>query len=333
MSNFETWLCRGLLCWCACAAPPLHAAIPASVLQPPAAAALSAALATAAARRGLPVDAIALAREPGPARTGDEVTALVSLRDGSALRKWLVHFRVAPLTDNERSGYQAATFTLTAGSGRTYRFSSGTAVALDIVTLGPATADQTKPVAEKQGRAVVSAAELGIGLDRTAQALLRLAAQDAASRAAGSKTAGPQTLAEPDERAIFGAVPALMAFFQAVQRTPGLQEILWGTIEKPSLWTLLKNPGRLEAGFNMGAEGAAILDPAPWGLPAVPLYRLSMELVVYKKTALFCSFFVTAPVPPLLTTAGIAGIVAEPPGSKGKRLEIRVIGARRGPTE
>ena len=126
-----------------------------------------------------------------------------------------------------------------------------------------------------------------------------------------------------------GFFPALAAFLQGIQDTPGLREILWDLIEKPSVWSIVKNRGRVDLTMNFDGKGVAALERPSWVPAGSALYHLSPTLALNNQPALHCWLFVTAPRPPLLTTAGIVGIVASPPSSNDKRLDIRILAAHR----
>jgi hypothetical protein len=282
-------------------------------------------LAAAAATAQAPLTLVTIAGA-GNARVGDEVTASVVLRDGARTRHWLVHLRIAEPTSKEIAAHPPQTRTMTATSGRVYSFATGGGLAVDIQTLGPAEAGQTRPPAVKRARAFVSPDLLAIGLDQSCRAMLQLAADHK------TDAPGAQKLSESDERAVLGFFPALMTFFQTVEKSPGLRDILWDLIEKPSVWSFVKRRG-IDLGLQLGDNSVAIAALPAWQGPALPQYRMSFELKINDVPAVECSLFVTQPIPPLLTTAGIIGIVAQPPGKPEKQLEIRLVGSRRGPAE
>lgn len=122
--------------------------------------------------------------------------------------------------------------------------------------------------------------------------------------------------------------PALITFFMGVQNTPGLREILWDVTELPSVWSVLKHGGKVNPGFNIEEDIAAV-EPGAWTMPDRSLYRMGIALSLNEQPALRISLTVTSPLPPLLTTAGIVGIVAQPPGKKDKRMDLRVVAAHR----
>jgi hypothetical protein len=225
-------------------------------------------------------------------------------------------------------------------SGRVYHFAAGQSLALDIRTAGPFAAG-TKPSSdERRARAFISPDFLGIGLDETCRAKIKLhgmnsaespslATGSAAAPVASSASPKPVTLSEEQERAILGCMPALGAFLQGIQNTPGLSEILSEMIERPSLWSIVRNGGRVEMTMTLGNDSAGLASLG-WAPPTAVVYRLSPAFSLNKKPMLNCSLYVVAPRPPVLTTAGILGVVATSPGSKNKRLDIRVLAALRG---
>jgi hypothetical protein len=72
-----------------------------------------------------------------------------------------------------------------------------------------------------------------------------------------------------------------------------------------------------------------VVTSAGWARPGDSLYRFPVVIDLNGKPALRCTLIVNSPRPPLLTCAGIVGVAAEPAESSDKRIEIRVVSARR----
>lgn len=293
-----------------------------------------------AAEHGIPLERFDPPRADGRALPGDLAVALLNLRDGTERKQWLVQFSLAAPTAQDLRDHPAGDLTLNATSGRTYRFAASNRLAVDIHIVGPFAAGQRRPPDEKRGRAVISADLLGIGLDETCRTLLKLNPPSAgkAGTASTAASSGPApvvpaaALSEAEERALFGFVPTLGAFLQTVQNTPGLREILWDLLKKPSVWTFLKHRGGIDLNLDLnGPDAVSPVEPLTWAPVATPLYRMSPVLSIYGKPALRCALIVTAPRPPLLTTGGIIGLAATPPDSSDKRLDVRIVAVRQAP--
>ena len=137
-----------------------------------------------------------------------------------------------------------------------------------------------------------------------------------------------------DERSLLAASPALFAFFDVAQQTPGLQGILEELLDKPSLvWSFLLHGGKLEPFFGFEMTGVKRLDSAAWGLPGRPVYQLPFTLSLNQKPVLNCALAVTSTESPLLTSAGIVGLTAVSTRPNGPRFFIRILAAHRAPAD
>jgi hypothetical protein len=277
---------------------------------------------------------------------------LVTFREGSRSKQWLTEFRIAMPTKKEIADNPQRTVTLSTENGHTYRFGTGVPLALDIHTVGPFTEGQKLPEIEKHARVFISPDFLGLGLERSCRAMIKWRAKESSTErtkrepkgamirlgveeasAVSTKdtsASGPKTaiLSEEDERDLSGSGPALVGFFEGVQNTPGLREILWEIADKPSIWSVIKHGGKVNASLKSGSD-FALVEPAGWVLPGLSLSRFPINIALNETPTLRCTLLVTSPRPPLLTCAGIIGIAAEPPGNSDKRLDIRIIAAHR----
>jgi hypothetical protein len=162
---------------------------------------------------------------------------------------------------------------------------------------------------------------LAVGLDQAAVVILRR------TKETNSIAKAKLTLAE--KRALTGAVPALMSYFDIVQHTEGLEDLLIKLIKTPSLWSIVRHHG-VNVSLFFGKEAYAA-NPADWDLPAsAPVYYLPADLQINGQVALKVTLVVTAPHPPLLICGGVIGLLAEKPGDNASYMTLRVISARRG---
>jgi hypothetical protein len=211
-------------------------------------------------------------------------------------------------------------------------YSSEATTALEITTIGPFEVGRQAPETERHARAFVSPEFLGLGLDAACRLSLRMHEGTEAAPSGGPAAKPPMPLSESDERTLFGTAPALAAFVQGIQATPALSEIFWAITKRPSAWTIVRHGGNLVFSVATTGEGGVVA-AAGWPLLGLPVYRMPLLLSFYQEPALRFTLFVTAPRPPLLATAGIVGIIAEPPRAEGKRLEIRLLAGRRAPDQ
>ena len=271
---------------------------------PPAIAPQPAVLAFAASH-GFAVGGIDPPGEPGPGTIGDAISALVTLHEGARSRQWLVEFKIGLAAANPGTAH--STFTVGV-NGHNFKFSADATTPLNIRVAGPFADGRKPPAAEVRARAPISPDFLGLGLDSFCRVFIELKRANPASFAdPGSKPAGPPpVIADGDLRTVAGGVPALMSFVQGIAQTPGLREILFSIVDKPSAWSVIKRGGKLDLGFNLGSDSAEV-DPAGRLLPASPLYRLPFTLNLNQQPALRCVLYVMAPRPSLVATAGVVG--------------------------
>jgi len=313
----------------ALSAPIFAAPAPNSVTELPTALPPQSEVVTFARAHDIPLEGIEAPSLSEKARYGDAFTALVTLREGKTQRQWLTRFAVVERNAEERKQTISETVTMTM-AGRETKFTATRDMALAIKTAGPFVAGKKSPPSEKEARALTSPAFLQLGFDRVCRTLAQLASTG------GSTTASPAAaaektpeLSEEQMRSFAGLFPTLTAFFGSIEKTPGLREILWDVVDKPSLWSLAKHRG-ITPGFNLNGAMGDSVDPAGWGVvTGTSLFQFGFELQLNGEPALLCTLFVTSPKPPLLASAGVLGIVAESPDRK-KRLDIRVLAAQRG---
>jgi hypothetical protein len=279
------------------------------------------AIATFGQTHGYPILGIEGLAGDSAGQPGNSVTFLVTLKKSHQAKQWLVQLKISGLTAKERASIQHGTFAITMSGGRHFDFETDANTALEVRTAGPFADDSAAPD-EKRARAMVGQDFLRLGLDRSCAAFLRM---DEAARKDAPKKAPPPALSEEEARAFAGIFPALATFVQEIQGTPGVDEILWAIMDKPSVWSMIRHGGKVQVTVNV--DNPAVVDPAAWQSPDPPSYRLPVTIGVFDQPALRCFLFVTSARPPLVASAGIVGIVAVPPSRPEDRLEIRLIAA------
>jgi hypothetical protein len=300
-------------------------------------------LLAAARSNNIPVQGLDSFSDGAKLNPGDSITALVILdQKGKRITQWLLYLKAtAPdslaSTNNRRIVMHSAT-------GSKHEFVS-TPAPVSLQTLGPFDASQRKRVLKRQDKTAsfkLDQGFLALGLDHAAIALMRLRQTGVKgsfgfsdrpfSEAAIAKTlksTKPIQLTMDEERALAGSVPALMSYFNIVQRTEGLSDILFELIDLPSMWSMMRKGG-VDTGFRFVNQNLGHGDSSAWNLPATaPVYNLPLVLELNKHPSLNLTFVVTAPRPPLLPCAGVVALVAEKPGDKNTFLTLRIISARR----
>jgi hypothetical protein len=325
--SLQRAICLGL--W---ASAPVFAAPAASTSRPEPTIAVQPAVVAFASAHKIPIAEIEPASSSEEARMGDSFTAVVTLREGKSSKQWLTQFRIVERTADERAKVITETIAMTVNA-REFVFTATRDMAIEIKTAGPFTEGKKASGKEKGARALISPTFLRLGFDKVSRTFAAATANPPASDgvAPGAEQKSAE-LSEEQLRAFAGLFPTLTAFYGSIENTPGLREILWDILDKPSVWSLAKNRG-VKPGFNLNGAMGTPVDITGWDLaPETPLYELGFQLNLNDQPALICTLFVTSPRPPLLASAGVVGILAESP-NRTKRLDIRVVAAHRGPEE
>lgn len=305
------------------------------------------ALAEFARARQISLSGVAL-DDPGSApATGDAATFLVCLQDGSQQLQWLACLQSAELTPKEARLKPLKERAVNSGTGRTWRFPA-TRTALKVLFIGPFVEGATPagPPGEHLERVLVAAEHLSYGLDEYARVELayrqnrKAAGLDKAWIAISENPLNDEFLAmgrrvaaaidyPPEcDRIRCGGTHPISALVDAARRINPFESVLRQVLNEPSPVSVLKHRG-----ISTRWEYYRItpIEEAPYpGLPAC--YQLGLRVHLNDEVAARALVAVTAPRPPLQTSAGIVGIYAEKPGEPDKRLYIRLLATRRAPT-
>lgn len=200
---------------------------------------------------------------------------------------------------------------------------------------------QLKPEVRNE-RLSLNESFLGLGLEQAAEVVYErnrttYSAPNSSPKnspeAAGKTSNSSNTNASPkltpeQKRSLSGAVPALMSYFEIVQHTEGLEDLLLKLVKLPSVWSIVRHVG-VTADFGFGKE-AYPANPTDWNLPpSVPVYYLPCLFRLNGQPALKVTLVVTVPDPPLLISGGIIGLLAERPGDDDMYMTLRIISSRR----
>jgi hypothetical protein len=185
---------------------------------------------------------------------------------------------------------------------------------------------------DKTARFWLNESFLGVGLDRAAEVISRRfhGTNSDNDFASSTNSYANIKLTVAEKRAISGAVPALMSYFEIVEHTEGLEDLLFKLVKMPSLWSMVRHGG-IDANLHIGKE-ASPANPADWGLPAAtPVYYFPCLFTLNGQPAVKITLVVTVPHPPLLICGGVIALLAEKPGDNNTYMTLTVISARRGP--
>jgi hypothetical protein len=277
---------------------------------------------------------------------GDEVIVLITLFKAGTVDQWLGRFRVVEPTGDERQAKDTE-ITLYSSTGAKHVFTSAVSV-IEMQLVGPFHDRAPKPdaVGEQQARMRVRSDFLALGLESWYSDVLNrnevahprflpngyssvpFSAEQVEKTSAIARDVGFTSAAD---RGAAGGELALGEFLSIAQHTPGLSEIAAEVIERPSLWSFLY-VSRIGFGFHWADRTKVVsrFDAQAWGWTPMPIYRGANVLVLNGKVAAKIALFVTAPQPPLETCAGVVAFTVESPNHPDRRVEMRVLSARRG---
>ena len=304
-----------------------------------------ASLVAAAQANSIPLEQIDPATEEDRLNPGDSISALITLFEKGRHKQWLVYLEVVAPTAEESAQKPRPPMVLYSSYGGTQACVSAPAFVV-VRTFGPfANADKPRKPAkapEKGARFELNQGFLSLGLHEAAAAFqsleqgsirgnwwVRQKPFNEAELAKGRALAARLQLTEDRERAMIGAVPAMLSYFEVVRNSPGLSDIFFEVVDLPSAWSLLRNAGIRNVGLRFD-KGAGQTEATSWGLPeSAPARHFPMVLDLNDQRALNLRFVVTSPDPPLLACAGVIGMLAEHPTDKDKYLTLRIVSARR----
>lgn len=300
-------------------------------------------LVAAARANDIPLDQIDPLADTDSFNPDDSITALVTLnRKDKRCTQWLLYLEGSARNKPARSNAPSRRIMYSSTGGKLEFHSQPVPVKLR--TLGPFDASQSKRAVKthnKMAQFDLDEGFLALGLDNAAVAVLRLKQTNTkgafgfssspfpeAVIAKNRKATRPVQLTPDEERALAGVGPALDSYFNVVQRTEALSDILYELIDLPSMWSLLRKG--VNAQFRFLNENLGPADHTAWDLPAhLPAYNLPVTLEINKHRALNITFVATSPRPPLRPCAGVIALLAEKPGDKHTYLTLRIISARR----
>jgi hypothetical protein len=297
-----------------------------------------------AARLQIPLEGVGHL-SPGKLQPGDSLTAVVTLSEPKNQRsQWLLFVRVVEPDEKERLKTTPDPLVLYSGSNERFEFTPKFAFAT-LRTIGPFLNPENrgKPpkVRDVQARFALNEGFLSLGLDDAAAAVARLKDQkERGSISIGPKPFSPEEaekskaqanrlqLSVPEQRALAGAIPGLMSYFELVQHTEGLRDIMFRIIDLPSVWSMIWHGG-VRAGMFFEPANLTQGDPRDWRIPDSPrVFHLPMLVRLNDDPALDVVMVVTSPKPPLLLCGGVIGMIAQPPGNPSKWMTLRVVSAR-----
>lgn len=304
------------------------------------------ALMAAATREKVNVLAREFPPEPRKAMAGDELTFVVSLKDGDRLKQWVLAAKTAELSEADQQLPPLKPYVRYTSTGTELKF-EGRRAAIEMTLIGPMSPGQGEDTVfkpeTKRRRLLVNADYLELGFRGAADHVLALREINAKrpreerfETRMGNRPFPPEEvkanqaraaelgLSAADERAFYGSVPALLEFFNLIMKTPGLRDILKEVIDV-SWWSLLTNGGKTHVRLEYVSQRIQKLDNVR---PDLPQYAFPVLVMVNEKPAMAVVLVVTEPRAPFATTAGVIAIHAGRPYDNQPQLTVRLVGSR-----
>lgn len=232
---------------------------------------------------------------------GDFVSTLLTLHErGERCTQWLMTLEVVKPTPEDQAELKPRKpLILYSSFGHRLSYTSAP-VMVSLRMAGPfiESPGKRKPkLQEKRARFALDEGFLSIGLDRAAAAMLHLVQ----SKTHGSFGFQPAPFRKADkadalswagfhfspeeERALGGAIPALLSYFKILEETPGLSDIAFRIVDLPSIWSILRHGG-VRTNFRFEPQETARVDGA-FALPGrPPLYLFPVSLALNDHLAL-----------------------------------------------
>jgi hypothetical protein len=303
-------------------------------------------LAAAADARKIPLTGIDPGGTDGVLNPGDSATAIITLCEkGGRRTQWLLYLVALQPSDKTAAKKAPSPLVLYSGTSNKLEFASAPAEVC-LQTLGPFTASSKSPkFREQSDNFSLDKGFLRLGIDRAAATLWRASKisdrgslyigpepPSTAQLTQGRKYAERVHITTDEERAIAGSIPALFSYFAVIEHVEGLEDIMLKVVRKPSIWSVVRHVG-VSVDFRFDDKHLGPANPALWCLPdASAIYHFPMLLSLNHQLALTVTFDVTNPRPPLLSSGGIVGLLAEKPGDKETYLTLRIVSAHLAPT-
>jgi len=290
--------------------------------------ALFPALITTAKLNRIPIEGLDAASGTNRLRPGDSATVLITFVQKKKQTQWLLYLEAAVPTPAEATN-KTSSFVVKSAFGPPEKFRSRPAP-LTLRMFGPFVAiGSTRPKQETDARFSVNEDFLALGLDKSAALLSRWSKATNFNKAVTSKALLAMNPTPAEQRAMAATFPALFSYFDIVQHTEGLEDLLRKLIELPSLWSVIKRRGvtmNLTFGNDFFPFAA---DPKDWNsLTVTPVYYFPWLLQLNGEPALKITLVVTDPQRPLLICGGVVSVLVEKIGDEQTYMTMRVISAK-----
>ena len=288
------------------------------------------ALVTEANLKHIPIDGFDVRSKTNRLDAGDSASVLVTFFQKKKQMQWLLYLEAAAL-DPAKATNKPMTFTVRSAFGPPIKFKSKPyPVKLRMFgpydVAGPAKQPKAK---ETAARFSVNEDFLALGLDQAAALLYRWSKVTNFNKGVSSKALLAMSPTLEEQRALSATFPALISYFEIVQHTEGLEDLLRKLIELPSLWSIIKHRGiEMSLGFNDKVLPSPA-DPGSWNLEApASAYHFPWLMRLNGEPALNITLVTTSPRSPLLICGGVVGVLAEKIGDHETYMTMRILSAK-----
>jgi hypothetical protein len=258
---------------------------------------------------------------------GDSATILVTFVHKEKKTQWLIEVEAAVSTNKVPP--KVSWFQVNSSFGPPEKFESKPAPAT-VRMLGPFTAASAKESKPPEKKVNISLNEgfLKLGFEKAAETMWHWNQTNKSADFSTSKAMLAMKPTPAEKRAICGTFPALFSYFNIVEHTEGLKDLLFKLVRLPSVWSMIKDAG-VDVDITF-APGVAPADLPDWNLPAsTPLYYFPFTLELNDQPGMKVTLIVARPQSPLLITGGVAGILIERIGDEKMYMTMRMISAHR----
>jgi hypothetical protein len=290
------------------------------------------ALVSTASRSYIPIEGIDAWSGTNALRPGDSATVLVTFVQKKKQTQWLLYLEAATRNPAQATN-KPVTFTVGSAFGPPMKFKSKP-YPVKLRMFGPFAAAgwARQPKAEETvAQFSVNEDFLALGLDQSAALLHRWskATNFNLNKGLTSKAMLAMNPTPAEQRALSATFPALISYFEIVQHTEGLEDLLRKLIELPSLWSIIKHRGvQMNLTFGDGVLPSPA-NAADWNLaPSTTAYYFPWLLRLNDEPALKITVVTTSPRPPLRICGGVVGVLAEKIGDGETYMTLRLISAK-----
>jgi hypothetical protein len=269
-----------------------------------------------------------------PSVNRESLCALLSIEDGSDEKEhW---FMLLSFSNDAPQAIHSEPVTFHSSTGRSFEFGRQSAY-MEIGMYGPISTSSGKATPVREEKILVNRSTLNLGLQHTAaffEGLARIRKQmpDAPQmhyQAGNNPIAPDPILADPAvqaqfeisyeaEKAFMGSIPAILEFFELIQKTEGLNHLLRKLIPKSSTLGMLNPFATRSIGFSFG-------QPPPFRIPEWDQTHSVLPVVfsMGEKPVLQISLFAVEPACALECSAGVMAMEVKQTKNPERRILMR----------